>query len=113
MGNSWQTMRGEETEVVVKFDANIAPLIKEVNWHPTQRIKDLSDGSIIYTVTVYGTKEIGLWILGYGHQAEVLSPEILRKEIAASAKKMCQRYEKKTGYSDASMSLPRRIIITD
>jgi len=94
MGKSWQTMRGEETEVVVKFDANIAPLIKEVDWHPNQHIKDLSDGSIIYTVNVYGTIEIGLWILSYGHQAEVLSPESLRKEIAASARKMCQRYEK-------------------
>jgi predicted DNA-binding transcriptional regulator YafY len=97
MAKSWQTMRGkkgEETEVVVKFDARIAPLIKEVNWHPTQRIEDLSDGSILYTVTVPETKEISLWILGYGYQAEVISPKSLREEIAVAARKMCQRYGK-------------------
>ena len=94
MGKSWKVMRGEETEVVVKFDARIAPLIKEVNWHPTQRIEDLPDGSILYTVTVAERKEISLWISSYGHEAEVISPESLRKEIAAAAEKMCQRYEK-------------------
>jgi predicted DNA-binding transcriptional regulator YafY len=95
MANSWHTMRkGEETEVVVKFDARIAPLIKEVNWHPTQQIEDLPDGSILYTVTVAGTKEISFWILGYGYQAEVISPESLREEIAAVAEKMCHRYGK-------------------
>ena len=95
MASSWQTMRsGEETEVVVKFDAKIAPLIKEVNWHPSQQIEDLPDKSILYTVTVTGTKEISLWILGYGHQAEVISPESLREEIVAVAEKMCRRYAK-------------------
>lgn len=97
MAKSWQTMRGNksgETEVVVKFDAKIAPLIKEVNWHPSQRIKDLPDKSILYTVIVAETKELSFWILGYSYHAEVLSPESFRKEIAAAAKKMCQRYEK-------------------
>ena len=98
MGRSWQVMRGgrteKETEVVVKFDARIAPLIKEVNWHPTQRIEDLPDGSILFTATVSKAKEIGFWILNYGYHAEVISPESLREEIAAVAKKMCQRYEK-------------------
>lgn len=97
MAKSWQVMRGkegEETEVVLKFDARIAPLIKEVNWHPTQRIENLPDGSILYTVTVTETKEISFWILRYGYQVEVISPESFREEIAAVARKMCQRYEK-------------------
>ena len=92
MGKSWRVMRGEETEVVVKFDAKIAPLIKEVDWHPTQCVEDLPDGTILYTVTVAGTKEIGFWILSYGHHAEVISPESLREEIAATVDKMYQRY---------------------
>ena len=97
MAKSWQAMRGykgEKTEVVVKFDPRIAPLIKEVDWHPTQRIENLSDGSILYTVTVSGTKEISFWILSYGQEAEVLSPESLRDELAAVAEKMYQRYRR-------------------
>ena len=92
MAKSWQAMKGAETEVVVKFDPRIAPLIKEVDWHPTQRIEDLPDGSILYTVTVSGTKEISFWILSYGQEAEVLSPASLRDELATVAEKMCLRY---------------------
>ncbi len=96
MGNSWQAMRGggEETEVIVKFSARIAPLIKEVDWHPTQRIEDLPDGSILYTATVTETKEVGFWVLSYAHEAEVIAPEDLREGIAAAALKMCQLYGK-------------------
>ncbi len=88
MAKCWKVMNGEETKVVVKFDAKIAPLIKEVKWHPTQQIEDLPDGSILYTVTVAGTKEISFWILSYGADAEVISPESLRDEVMLVAKKM-------------------------
>ncbi len=91
MAKSWHVEMGEETEVIVKFSARIAPLIKEVNWHSTQRIENLPDGSILYTVTVAGTKEISSWILSYGDQAEVLSPQSLRKKVAAVVEKMHRR----------------------
>ncbi len=98
MGNTWQTMRGgkdaKEAVVVVKFDAKGAPLVKEVKWHPTQHIEDLSDGSILYTATVSGTEEIKLWILQFGYNAEVLSPESLRDEMATTAERMYHRYTK-------------------
>ena len=99
MAKSWQVMKGEEAEVIVKFDARIAPLIKEVRWHPTQRIEDLPDGSILFTVTVSGTEEIKSWILSYGHQAEVVSPETLKEEIVMVAEKMCQRYQQRHSYA--------------
>jgi len=95
MGKSWQVMTGEETKVVVWFDADVAPLINEVDWHPTQQIIDLQDGSILFTATVAGTKEIALWILGYGDRAEVLYPEDLRDEMTNVAKRMYQRYKAK------------------
>jgi len=96
MSTSWQVMKGKDTKVTVKFDAEIAPLIKEVNWHPTQHVEELPDGSILFTVTVAGTKEIGIWVLGYGDKAEVISPESLRKEIAMVAERMYQRYKRRS-----------------
>ena len=95
MGKSWQVMRGKDTHVIVKFDARVAPYIKEVEWHPTQRIEDLSDGSILFTVTVSGTEEISFWILSYGDQAEVISPESLRETIRMVAERMCRRYRRR------------------
>ena len=95
MGSSWQVMMGDETKVIVRFNAEIAPLIKEVSWHPTQQIIDLPDGSILFVAKVAGTKEISLWILSYGGNAEVLHPQSLRDEIAETAKDMVKRYSEK------------------
>jgi predicted DNA-binding transcriptional regulator YafY len=95
MGKSWQVMTGKETKVIIRFNAEIAPLIKEVEWHPSQQIIDLEDGSILFATTVAGTKEIELWVLSYGEKAEVLYPESLRDEITNIAKKMYQRYKAK------------------
>ncbi|MGQ9607950.1 MAG: helix-turn-helix transcriptional regulator [bacterium] len=96
MGKSWNIIKGEEVEVVVKFDAEIAPLIKEVSWHPTQQIEELPDGSILFKAIVAGTKEIGIWILSYGYHAEVLHPQSLRDEIKSIADKMCKLYSEQT-----------------
>ena len=92
MGKSWQVMTGEETKVIVRFNSEIAPLIREVEWHPTQQIIDLPDGSVLFVATVAGTKEISLWILSYGDKAEVLFPEKLRKEMINTARKMYRLY---------------------
>jgi predicted DNA-binding transcriptional regulator YafY len=93
MGKSWQVMTGTEAKVVIWFNAEIAPLIKEVDWHPTQQIMELQDGSILFTATVAGTMEITLWILGYGDKAEVLYPESLRNEMKGVAERLSQRYK--------------------
>ncbi len=95
LGKSWQVMTGEETKVIVRFFPEVVPLIKEVEWHPTQQIIDLPDGSILFIVTVAGTKEISLWILSYGDKAEVLFPEKLRVEMLNTIKKMYRRYKPK------------------
>jgi len=95
-GKSWQVMTGEETKVIIRFYPEVAPLIKEVEWHPTQQIIDLPDGSILFIATVAGTKEISLWILSYGDKAEVLFPENLRKEMINTARKMYRRYKPQT-----------------
>ncbi len=96
MGKSWHVMKGEEVDVVIKFDAEIAPLIKEVSWHPTQQIEELQDGSILFKATVAGTKEIGIWVMSYGYHAEVLSPQSLRNEIKLIANKMCKLYDEQS-----------------
>ncbi len=96
IARDWKTISengGEEIEVAIEFDAAIAPLIKEVDWYPTQHIEDLPSGSILYTATVADTEEISSRILEYGCCAEVISPESLREEMMAVARKMCQRYE--------------------
>ena len=90
---SWDVMLGPDTHVVILFNKRIAPLIREVNWHPTQQIQELKDGVIRFEVTVAGWQEIGWWVLGYGHEAKVIKPKSLREWVVQTAQKMVEVYE--------------------
>jgi proteasome accessory factor B len=71
----------------------VAQNVAEVSWHKTQRLEFQRDGSLIFEVDVSGLNEIVWWILGYGDQAEVLSPLKLRRLVAHRAKNMCRMYD--------------------
>ncbi len=80
--------------VVIRFDKLVADNVAEVRWHKTQSITRRADGSIDFEVIVDGLREISWWILGYGDQAEVVSPPELREMIAARVSNMARRYER-------------------
>jgi len=42
---------------------------------------------------VAGTREIKYWVLGWGAQAEVLEPAVLREEALAEARSMVRLYK--------------------
>ena len=92
LAKSWDVMLGADTRVIILFAPRIAPLIREVNWHPTQQTKEMPDGVLHFEVTVAGWREIGWWILGWGHEAAVVEPKALRKWIAQTAQKMVKLY---------------------
>lgn len=89
---SWDIMLGPETHVVILFAPRIAPLIREVNWHPTQQIQELKDGVLRFEVTVAGWREIGWWVLSWGDEATVVKPKALQEWIARTARKMVKLY---------------------
>ena len=89
---SWDVMLGPDTHVVILFAHRIAPLIREVNWHPTQQIKEMHNGVLRFDVTVAGWREIGWWVLSWGHEAAVLEPKVLQKWIAQTAQQMVELY---------------------
>jgi predicted DNA-binding transcriptional regulator YafY len=92
---SWEMWTsGEEWRARVKFSPRVAQLIRESKRHPTQRIEDQPDGSVILSVTVSGLEEIGFWILSYGSDAEVLEPAELRTHIRETAEKMLDGYSR-------------------
>ena len=93
LAKSWDVMLGTDTHVVILFAPRIAPLIREVNWHSTQHLQELHDGSLRYEATVSGWQEIGWWVLGYGHEAEVIKPKPLRDWVSQTAQKMVEVYE--------------------
>ncbi|HVT27775.1 MAG TPA: WYL domain-containing transcriptional regulator [Lacipirellulaceae bacterium] len=93
--NAWHLIAdpGRDSHVAIRFKSLVARNVAEVNWHKTQRIEFMPDGSIIFRVTVSGLSEIAWWILSYGDQAEVLQPARLRHLIAQRARNMADIYK--------------------
>ncbi len=93
-GPSWRIFREKDiVKVKAKFSARVAPLIKERAPHPSQKIEKFPDGAIIFTVSVSGMKEISLWLLTFGAEAEVLEPQELRQKMIDTAREMLKLYD--------------------
>lgn len=72
---------GEPQEVKIRFSPSQAPYIRERIWHPSQKIAQESDGSIVLTIRVADLQEVKRWLIGFGAHALVLAPDELRDEI--------------------------------
>jgi predicted DNA-binding transcriptional regulator YafY len=96
MGKSWQVVRGEgETyQVEIKIFAPASRWVKEEMLHPTQQIKSLENGDILFTAEVGSLSEIKRWILQLGSCAEVVKPKELKEEVLEEIKGMERRYRK-------------------
>jgi len=86
--------QGEPVEIKLRFSKDVARWITRKRWHPTEKVETKKDGSIIYRVTVQGTREIQRWIYHWGPNCEVLSPLPFRKEVQAELRAMLAVYSK-------------------
>jgi predicted DNA-binding transcriptional regulator YafY len=73
--------------VVVRFSADQAPYVRERQWHPTQRLRELADGRVELTFRAGGMFEIMRWVLSWGDAAYVKRPPLLQQAIARSLAK--------------------------
>jgi predicted DNA-binding transcriptional regulator YafY len=73
---------GPMTDISLRFDKSCAPFITRQKWHPSQKIKKLSDGRLELTMTIPGITSVKHWIFQYLPHVEVLSPKELREEVA-------------------------------
>jgi predicted DNA-binding transcriptional regulator YafY len=79
-------------EVRVWFSRNVAHLMLERQWHPTQQIKKLKDGSVEVRLHAGGLDEIAYWVLSWGKEAKVLSPPKLVKIMTDQLSKSLKHY---------------------
>ena len=63
------------------FSPDVAYLLKERQWHPTQSLKQQKDKSVIVTFQAGGLDEIATWVLSWGANAKVLSPPELIRSV--------------------------------
>jgi len=73
----------------------VARIVKSGKRHHTQNIEELSDGSIIYSVTLGDWKEFSIWLGSFGANAEVIEPKELRDYMIEEARKVLRIYGNK------------------
>lgn len=96
LGSSWGIFaEGEIKTIKLRFARQIARIVEETVWHPSQILERQSDGSVIMTLRITDTVELHSWLLGWGEKAEVLEPEELRQQMIKNAKAMLDVYQQK------------------
>ncbi len=92
LASAWGVMDDATVEVWLRFNASVAPRVRESVWHHSQRLIDRDDGGCDLHMTVSGIREIRSWVLSWGADVEVLAPEELRAEVAAHGARMAALY---------------------
>jgi predicted DNA-binding transcriptional regulator YafY len=92
-GGSWQVHGGEPIDVVVIFRGTASRIVRLSRHHQNEQITPLDSGDIEYRVKVSGGEEIKRWIMGFGAEACVVSPESLKSEIGQAAVEMAKLYK--------------------
>jgi proteasome accessory factor B len=94
-GRAWSMIpEGRLYDVKLRFLPKVAKNVAEVQWHSTQKVERLRDGSVRMEFRVDGLGEISWWILGYGDQVQVLAPKLLRDRVVKVAQNMLRLNER-------------------
>jgi predicted DNA-binding transcriptional regulator YafY len=83
---------GGELRVVLTFAPEAADLIREHNWHESQKLEATESGGCRLTILVKDWREMRPWIRSWGSLVEVEEPEALRQDMAQDAAKVADRY---------------------
>jgi len=90
--NQFGLIEESPQEVKIWFSRDVAHLMRERQWHPSQRIKKLKNGSVEVTFHAGGLDEIAWWVLSWGKEAKVLSPPKLVKIMIEQLSKSLKHY---------------------
>jgi predicted DNA-binding transcriptional regulator YafY len=101
--DTWELVRmGPDTpltEAVIHVDPKYAENIRETDWHPSQRVMDLKDGTKEFRFKVRGFHELRHWLAWLGEGAEIVSPPEWREEMKDMLSKMAGRYNAEKVYN--------------
>ena len=76
---SFGVYQGKIFDVKLKFIPEAAEDVLNYNFHPTQKMKQLSDGSVIVSFKASGDKHIFWNLFKWGYAVEILSPKSLKR----------------------------------
>ncbi|MDX6767674.1 MAG: WYL domain-containing protein [Candidatus Methylacidiphilales bacterium] len=92
LAGSFGVFSGDKPRLVrVRFDAFASQLVRERQWHPSQRIREWKDG-IEVEMTLTSLPEVERWILSWGAHARVMAPLELRRSIQEALRQALSAY---------------------
>lgn len=82
----------EPQKILLRIDSSLWPYIQTKPLHGSQRIKQQNDQFVWVEIEVYINYELKSLLLSYGERIEVIEPQFLREEIAASISALYEKY---------------------
>jgi predicted DNA-binding transcriptional regulator YafY len=92
MRHSFKVMHDELHTVKVRVSPSWARWVGEKIWHESQRSERRPDGSLILTFRVAGLDEIKRWVLSFGPEVTVLSPDALQEMVVRDMERTLELY---------------------
>lgn len=84
---------GEDArEVRLRFQPEVADLVRARRWHWTERFEDGPDGTLDLVMETQGS-ELAPLALEWGHQVEVIEPPGLRERVKSELGRALDRYD--------------------
>lgn len=83
---------GGEHAVRIRFSDDAAEVVREGDWHPTQKIETGREGTAELTMSVSSLDEVAKWVLSFGAEAEAVEPAALREKVRVLAEGLVKRH---------------------
>lgn len=83
---------GPPEPVEIEFQPAVSDYVSARQWHPTQRIEQRADGSVLMRLHVCVDQALQSWVLSFGPFARVVRPETLAAAIASQLEAAHARY---------------------
>jgi len=87
----FQTQKTQK--IRAEFTGWAATNVREIQWHPSQKITSDTNEKVIATFELGSTVEFKRWVLGFGRHARVLAPRSLVKDLQTELQETEKRYE--------------------
>ncbi len=83
----------EEEKVRLWVSRGVAERFRTLNFHPSQTVKDLSEGEVEVSFHLKGADEMVPWLLSWGTGIKVLEPHWLRQAMVKSLESILDFYQ--------------------
>lgn len=92
LGSAFDLTFGDPITAMILFSPKAARYATERQFGGERHVEEQTDGSIMLTLNTSGREDLLRWVIGFGSEAEILSPKDFREEARAMVAATLARY---------------------